>query len=122
LFSEIIYARLSHNKLEREMRREMFLQENEGQGSIEYILLIGGIVLGAVAIFGLYYSMAGGTGNKLNNPVLFPTDEFETGNYECSNKNTVDFILNSGVFPTIKTVNATQAKKLMRNNWVCTRI
>jgi uncharacterized protein (UPF0333 family) len=104
------------------MRRELFLKETEGQGSIEYILLIGGIVLGAVAIFGLYYSMAGGTGNKLNNPVLFPTDEVETGNYECSNKNTVEFILSSGVSPTIKTVNATQAQKLMRKNWVCTRI
>ncbi|MHA2344398.1 MAG: class III signal peptide-containing protein [Candidatus Hodarchaeales archaeon] len=104
------------------MSRELFLPERKGQGSIEYILLIGGIILAAVAIFALYYSMGGRAGNNLNNPLLFPTDEVEVGNYECSNKNTVDFILGSGVSQTTRTVNSTQAQKLMQKNWVCTKI
>ncbi len=42
-----------------------FIKEEEGQASIEYVLLAGGIIVAAVVIFAIYSRMTKSAGNKL---------------------------------------------------------
>ncbi len=42
-----------------------FINEEKGQGAIEYILLAGGIIVAAVVIFAMYSRMTKSAGNKL---------------------------------------------------------
>ena len=43
-----------------------FINEESGQGAIEYILLAGGIIVAAVVIFAIYCKMTASAANKLN--------------------------------------------------------
>ena len=43
-----------------------FLQEENGQGAIEYIMLAGGIIVAAIIIFVIYKNAAAGAGAKMN--------------------------------------------------------
>ncbi len=45
---------------------EKFLQEEKGQGAIEYIMLAGGIIVAAIIIFVIYKNAAAGAGAKMN--------------------------------------------------------
>jgi Flp pilus assembly pilin Flp len=99
----------------------MFRKEEKGQGAIEYLLIVGGIIVAMVVIFSLYTSMVSKSGNSVNNPVLFP-GELEAGTYRCSNKNTIDHVLSSNVSPTLRDVSADVAEKLIDKGWICNKI
>ncbi len=43
-----------------------FIDEEEGQSGLEYILLIGGLVMASVILFIIYRSMAQGSASKMN--------------------------------------------------------
>ncbi len=45
---------------------EKFLQEEKGQGAIEYIMLAGGIIVAAIIIFVIYKQAASSAGLKMN--------------------------------------------------------
>jgi Flp pilus assembly pilin Flp len=43
-----------------------FLEEEEAQGSVEYVLLVGGIIFAVVAIFSVYRNMTESAWVKVN--------------------------------------------------------
>lgn len=43
-----------------------FLSEEKAQGAIEYILLVGGIIVAAITIFSIYGQMVRSAGERLN--------------------------------------------------------
>ncbi len=43
-----------------------FIRGESGQGAIEYILLAGGIILGAIVVLSMYGKMTGTATNRLN--------------------------------------------------------
>jgi uncharacterized protein (UPF0333 family) len=52
-----------------------FIDEEEGQSGLEYILLIGGIVMASVILFSIYRSMTEDAALKMNESVE-PATEF----------------------------------------------
>jgi hypothetical protein len=98
----------------------------DGQGTLEYIFLIGGVIVGMALVFFMYQRMATTTANKLSNPaddVLFPGDEipvsFENGTWECKKDKTVDAILNPDVAVVTVKVPDEAAQNLMSKGWSC---
>jgi hypothetical protein len=47
------------------MRRRFFMEE-QGQGTLEYILFVGGIIVGVVVIWMLFSKMGGSSASKLD--------------------------------------------------------
>ncbi len=56
---------------------ERFIDEEEAQGAIEYILLAGGIIVAAVVIFAIYSRMTRGAAEALNRSVGAATGAIE---------------------------------------------
>jgi hypothetical protein len=107
---------------------ERLLQE-DGQGTLEYILLAGGVIVGMILVFAMYQKMASTTADKLSNPtddILFPGDEIpvsvENGTWECTKDKTVEAILNPDVATVTVKVPDEAAQNLMSKGWSCSEL
>ncbi|MEE8423993.1 MAG: class III signal peptide-containing protein [Thermodesulfobacteriota bacterium] len=55
-----------------------FLKEEQAQGAIEYILLVGGVIVAAVVIFATYSSMVEGSIDAIDNATTDKVGEIQT--------------------------------------------
>ena len=61
------------------------LEEEEGQGSIEYIFIVGGVIVAAIVIFVVYSSMTKSGGTSINQSANESFDRVKTKIQEASN-------------------------------------
>ena len=61
------------------------LKEEEGQGSIEYILIVGGAVIAAIVILVVYMSMSKSGGASINQPTNESVGKLTTRMQEAAN-------------------------------------
>ena len=65
--------------------RWRLLEDEEGQGSIEYIFIVGGVIVAAIVIFVVYQSMTKGTGTTINQTADESAARMKTRIQEASN-------------------------------------
>lgn len=61
------------------------LEEEEGQGTIEYIFIVGGIIVAAIVIFVVYSSMTKSGGTSINQSANESFSRVKTKIQEASN-------------------------------------
>ncbi|NOZ77251.1 MAG: hypothetical protein GXO65_06235 [Euryarchaeota archaeon] len=54
-----------------------FYKEEHGQGGIEYILIVGGIIVAAVVVLGIYNQMVKSTGSTINKSAQNASDTID---------------------------------------------
>lgn len=61
------------------------LEEEEGQGSIEYIFIVGGVIIAAIVVFVVYQSMTKSGGTSINQTANESAARMKTRIQEASN-------------------------------------